>query len=489
MVLGSFYNNKKSISNDYFNRNNNPPFINAPNYSNSLSVIGSGSIRDKKKLLLWSKILPELSGITKILTNDIVTKVRFVNNKEGDKKANITKAEDFSRNVMFEELLKSQVYEMIITGESFSWIGIPTLEKIKKCFDNVTRKIVGFKSDSLATMSFIKFVELKSNFIDDGLLKPKLLRIVPSTTMDIVYDVDDVKGYRQVVGTNSREYSVDEIIHLALLSSDGKPEGLPSFASCIVQFELLKTMWDNQRSLQSNSGIMDKIISINGLNPNTQEFSRIKEQLLSFQNIKNKHGTMLFTGDVKVTDINSMDAMQYKEVGLYITGIMALQWSLPVSRIPFMVGSAMINSDVGGVADRGYNNNLSSSQRIIEERYNRELWIPYFGVKMLFDKSYKHNEVVENQAQSIKLSNINVMEELLSRNNLTMTEDALLNIIGLTIDDVKKKEENDFFDINNPKPLMKDQPVNEREEEETVMKREEQNFIKDNRGKPTGVGT
>ena len=455
------------------------------------TVFSNENYRRKKLLYEWFKALPEFSGIAKLLVNDIMTGVSFKPLVDGVNSRNkLLRAKAFAEENLFNQLLREQVLECVAVGEGFSWVGLPKDKEVKAAVDSAVMKITGFKEVGVSDRVFLKILEDKARMIDDGLYGPRKLRLIPSTTVEVVYDSEDLKMYRQTVGTVVREYSPEEVIHLRFSFKNGTLNGLASFDSCFTQFDLLKLMWDNQRALQHNSGIMDKIISVKGVNVNSSDYTRMKEQLKSFQNVNNKHGTLLLTGDVNVTDVNSMDAMAYKEVGLYITGLLALQWSIPVSRIPFMVGNAMSKSDVGGVSDRGYNNNIEAAQLAIEELYNRELWNPYFGVRMEFDRSYKHNDVVENQSTSLRLSNVRTVIDLLARKGKAVKEEVLLRMLELCDDDVEKLKPEEK---NNSGVLLADgeqmaKKPNKRQEEETVMKRGEQLNRTISHGKPTGVG-
>ena len=89
--------------------------------------------------------------------------------------------------------------------------------------------------------------------------------------------------------------------------------------------------------------------------------------------------------------------MENKDLGLYLTSVLAMMYGVPVNRIPFLVGKAAAGGDSGGLADTGYWRKISVWQSKLEATYNRQLWGPNFGVEMKFRRGYLQDEVRETQ--------------------------------------------------------------------------------------------
>ena len=94
--------------------------------------------------------------------------------------------------------------------------------------------------------------------------------------------------------------------------------------------------------------------------------------------------------------------MQNKDLGLYLISVVAMMYGIPVNRIPFLVGKAAAGGDSGGLADTGYWRKISVWQSKLELIYNRDLFVPFFGVEMNFKRGYLQDEVRETQNEMQK---------------------------------------------------------------------------------------
>ena len=135
---------------------------------------------------------------------------------------------------------------------------------------------------------------------------------------------------------------------------DGKILGFTPVESVIVQLELLRQMWQNQLAVHKNGGGPDKAIVLKNEGPDSLSFERIADQLERYKIAENKHGNWLLTGDIDIIDWNNLNEMEFKDLGLYITGIIAMLWGIPRSAIPFIVGGTNTKSDVGGDSEKAY---------------------------------------------------------------------------------------------------------------------------------------
>ena len=131
----------------------------------------------------------------------------------------------------------------------------------------------------------------------------------------------------------------------------------------------------------------------------SEEFDCSQERILSKGRKKNK------AREVAIYLARDMSGWSGKDLGLYLTSVLAMLYGVPVNRIPFLVGKAAAGGDSGGLADTGYWRKISVWQSKLEATYNRELWIPYFGVEMKFRRGYLQDEVRETQNE-IQKTNI-----------------------------------------------------------------------------------
>lgn len=186
-----------------------------------------------------------------------------------------------------------------------------------------------------------------------------------------------------------------------------------------------------------NGGHPDKIISFENVNPNTPAFKRIEEQIRKYKLAENKHGMMLFTGKVSVQDLVQLDEMQFLNLGLYITGMIAMQWNIPRSSIPFIVGEANTKDDTGGNSEKGYWETVRFAQNIFADTMNSQLWLPYFGVKLIFDNAFINYNIQEQAAITSKFNNVLTMDTILSKAQKQLSMEKRLELLGITEEDLE----------------------------------------------------
>ena len=133
--------------------------------------------------------------------------------------------------------------------------------------------------------------------------------------------------------------------------------------------------------------------------------------------------------------------MQFKEMGLYITGLIAMQWSVPRSSIPYIVGGTNTQADTGGNSEIGYWKNIKSFGTTYANIMNNQLWIPRFGVRMRFKETYNHQDLLEQQKIQTRLNNITFMNNELFKVKKSLSVDYLMREFDLGEDDVQEAPE------------------------------------------------
>ena len=466
----------------------NELYVSLSNYYHRTS-----QIQRKKQLMIWYKGIPELTALSSKVARDIVSEFHF-EPLAGRSNKDVERANEFSIKTQYRKIKYSQVIDRLITGESFGWIGKISKEKADK-FENSALKFLNKYEGSLKenkAMTLIDPYEGISSYspeIDEALRRPRLYRYLPSTTMEIIFNKYDIIEYVQRVAQQFEQYNPKEIIHGTFMDVDGKVSGFTPVESVIVQLELLRFMWGNMLSIQKNGGHPDKIITLEDMKDvSSPSYKRIEEQLRKYKLVENKHGNMLFTGKVNVTELQQMESMQFKDMGLYITGLIAMQWGIPRSSIPYIVDGTNTKDDTGGNSERGYWDNIQYSQTIDAEIDNTQLWMPFFGVKMVYDKKYIQKDVQEETAKQLKYNNIKLGNEILQSSGKQLKGETLLKLFGLADSDVEEAEV--LMDPNSTLNEQVSQSDMKPEGQQNISKRkrDEQNSTIASRGKPTGVG-
>lgn len=470
--------------------------------------------RKKKSLMAWFKAIPELTALSNKVAKDIVYDWHFEPVVPGQTGRNkILKANKFATQVNLSRVMYSQVMDMLITGEGFGWIGKLQDSDIKKEISKRVSKEIFLKPSEKKMLSKRIFKEMKGDYkraiefkqedqlsnlqrIDEDTLKPRKYRYIASTTMEIVHDQFDIKEYHQVVGMNQIKFSKEEIIRYSFMDVDGKVSGFTPVESIVVQLELLRQMWQNMLSIYKNGGAPDKLFILENTKVSTAEYKRIQEQLQKYKLVENKHGNMVFTGKVTVEDLQQMDQMQFKDSGLYITGLVAMQWQIPRSSIPYIIGGTNTKDDTGGNSERGYWRNISFAQEAYANVMNNQLWMPHFGVRLVFNNAFIQQDVQEETAKGLKYTNIESMDRILSRSKKRLNEEKRKKLLGLSdqdLEDIPEEEqlqfgqENSFGAQGNQLPKDSSESLDKRNKNN--KKKQEQISSQESQGmKPTGVG-
>lgn len=459
-----------------------------------------GQISKKKELMAWYKTIPELTAFVNKVARDSTSKFHFENlNPKESGRNKIMEANKFSQEVGLRQIREAQFADCLITGEGFGWKG-------KLLEDNIRAKIKEFLKPEIFIEKKIKnqiednvYTQIKetegfAGEFDEDLLKPRKYRYVPSSTIEIVHDEVDILRYKQIVNTIRVPiiFEPPEMIRFTLSRRDGRIGGFTPVEAIVVQLELLRQMWQNLLSIHKNGGSPDKIFMIDGVQVGTPAYKRIEEQLRKYKLVENKHGHLLFTGKVTVENMQQLDEMQFKESGLYITGLIAMQWGIPKSSIPYILGGTNTKDDTGGNSERGYWEAIASMQEAYTEIENGQLWIPHFGVKLVADNSYVNLDVQRQTALQTKLINVQSTEAILAMDKLKLTEEKRLMMLDLSVQDVEKRED----DMN---PLMSNAMNNQLSKNDATdsddkknlrakKKDEQESTIASQGMKPTGVG-
>lgn len=454
----------------------------AQNFTSNLGV--------KKNLMNWYKKVPELTAIVDMVAESIASSYHFEPIKDGDAARNkILQAEEFAKKVRYSQMLQEQQIDELVTGESFVWLGWLSDGRLKDFAKNFSQ-IPGLESKSRNKVHDKIYLQLKAENT-----RPNFMKVMASTSVNIIHDGYTVKNYSQHVfnayTTEATTFDPKEVLHFKHMSVDGKIEGFTPLSGNIVPQRLLSLMWLNQEALQQNGGHPDKIFTLKDVQPGSPAYKQVEQQLRSYKTVTNKHGNMLWTGQVDVIDLMNTDAMLFKEVGLYVASVLAMHWNVPKSFLPYVVDGTNSKSDVGGASERMFWNRIEKIQDRISNEYNRNLWNKYFGVNLVFDKEYKQDEAAENTAIQLKLGNIEMMNRLLANVDSQITKDKMLLMLGLRDGDIEEKKEDPLatgmlrqgmLPQNHNKPLGQDDNARNAQKQNEQVARAKQ------AGGPSGMG-
>lgn len=418
------------------------PMLNEiPVQSTDGSLINTSTIlRQKSQFFRWFKTRPELNSPVSIRVDDTITEVDFF--KPDGTPLGPTqkrKAQMFYDSNMMDDRLKSVQFDRLVTGSGFLWKGYVdtkghNLLRLREVCEKYAKVICsGLKikqTDSLTNSLMLKT-------IDEDLRKPRKIDYVASSTLSIDHDAYDIIKYVQRFAGKEEIFLPNEIVHLPLARIDGKVDGFTPLQSLGYELTLLWAIKENMLSFVRNGGTMGKIFVLPEEMHNSENFLWLSQQLQNIGVIQNRHGNLALTGRVEVIDVEkNVREMEYKELALYITSNIAYALRVPVTRIPYLIGSASSSSDGGGMAESGYWSMIESDQRIIERTVNSQIFTK-LGFSVRFKKQYKINDLREAQALNMRIDAVTKIQGELRKTGLKMTKDKMIFLMDLASNEVQ----------------------------------------------------
>lgn len=439
-------------------------------------------ISRKKRLMYMVQRTPEAYSIIEAHARDIADSFHFEvpGKKNGQSKTRVSRAKNFVQRNRFRKLLLNVVMDVIITGEGY-----------------IHKKELNRQQITMLQQEFTR--ALKTDY-DEDFFKLRSVREVASTTMSVQHDGYSVTAYTQQVAQTGDplEFTLNEIIRTTFGEMNGKVEGWTPLLLMPLHFELLALLWGNQYDFQAKGNHPDMIVMAETMRSNQPGFRKLEQDLRKYNTPGNsKHGTLLMSADAKfsIQQLERMDSLQFKEVGDFIQTLFASLFQFPVSRLGIKTAEAAKSKDSNNSADKSYWNAVEQKQDLLAENLNSQLWLPYFGVEMVFDKSYKHDDVVENTAQGMRLDNLSKLNGILLQQGKRLSNDVLLRAfnersIDLSEDDFEEVEDGSNLEVPQQNSTFRQgfgAKPSTMSDTERNQKREDELARESNQGKPSGV--
>lgn len=344
-----------------------------------------------KRFMHWIRKSPQIMGLLNIIACDILSDdIHFVPfEKNASARNRKLAANKFFSQQNGRDIIESMIYDLLYSGQGYIWKGKLDDKKVKSIVSKYETKEISTAIDTLKKDSPDLFL--------------KKISVIPSSTVSPQNNEYEITKYIQRVGTNTKVFDVEEVIRFQLMPIDGKVQGFAPLEALLTEVYLLWLISQNNVSYFENGGSPDKVFILPKEMANSKNHAYLVEALKKYKQVENRHGNLVFTGDIKIEDLQKTEMqMEHRELSLYLTSVIAMFYGIPVGRIPFLIGKAANNGDAGGLADSGYWRKISVLQSKIEERMNNDLWIPYFGVQMRFGRGYKQDEVRETTIEKTK---------------------------------------------------------------------------------------
>lgn len=346
------------------------------------------------------------------------------------------------------ETLKAVLLDCGVTGDGYVWKGlVDTNERIK-----TTERVVNRYRQFLSTKDYNKLM-LKS-LQDEDLKKPKSFDYVASATVTIDNTTHDIVGYTQRANGLTENFSPEQIIHFRWETINGFVEGFAPTEALQSEINLLWLVKGNMVAVMENAGSPDKIFILPKTQAGDKNHKLVEETLTKYKNVRQRHGVMVFTGEVDVQDITgSLTDLQFKDLALYITSNIAYAYNIPVTRIPYLIGSSSSSGDSGGMAEQGYWNQISERQDTVEDLMNHQLF-HQLGWGIRLNRKYKQDVVRESQVFSMNADTVQKLQSIYRESKKRVTTSKINQILNIAPDDLEDIPEDELIDPLEKTGLM-----------------------------------
>ncbi len=360
-----------------------------------------------KQILDIVRRCPEAIGIINELKTAILSDGFRFETADGSAggRNKIKKAMEFVEDNFFKQEMEAALQDWFLLGDAALWKGQISPTQLKEKYGGL-------------------FTEMEYKQIIHDEDSVKMVKHIPWSTMTIGMNEAHTAIFnfeQNVNGIGTRNYDVSEVIHAKLMTWDGKAYGYTPAIAGLTVINQLNIIKDINGMYFDKGGTPDKMFILEKEAPNSKRQQRLQQLLREYQQNYQKHGNMVMTGEVKIEDLNKFDKdMEFRQQAIYLTGVLALSFNMPMSKINVVVGTeAKAGARSEDISDQSYWQKISEAQDYWEQLLNTQLWKPHFGVSMKFNRSYKNDEIKETQAnlQHMQLLELVYKAGLIKNNN------------------------------------------------------------------------
>ena len=333
---------------------------------------------------------PEVLGAVKAIIEDIMADgYKF----EGAKSA-IKKAQEFELSSDFYKIMTNTLFEVVVTGNAYTLKLAVNEDKIKDALTTLTKEF--------AEKLGVRITKQSLALIQTKYTRPKDLQILKSSTVKINFDETGlVKSFEQRIGGEKRAYSPSDVIHLTLMNIGGTPYGFCGIEPLLSDIGTLIFAKEYAGKYFENDGLPYFIFKLPDATPDDRNYKKLRDELKELQKKENKYRSMVITGNVDPVQVQRFDKdMEFRQLIQHFTQVILIALGVPAHRVNWTIDV----KQVGGAVNRsyeGYYKKISFIQKVIENKFNKELWKPHFNVMMKFNRAYKIDEMREAQIVQI----------------------------------------------------------------------------------------
>lgn len=377
----------------------------------------------------------ELVATLSIPITDILGDRPEFTGKFGEKlgKTELKRAQLFWRDNKCKEILRAALFDTFLTGDGYLWKGTPS----KKAMLAAMKEVL--EAQGISTLQIKEDFLLKQ--IDEDTKKAKAIDYVASSTMRVISTELDILGYEQRANGLTAQFTPDRIIHIRYLTLNGRTQGFTPIQPLMAEIILLGLIKGNMNAVLENGGTPDKVFVLPKEIAKSKNHQYLVETLQKYKKIQNRHGNLVFTGEIDIQDLQgNIKDMEYKELALYVTSNIAFAYGIPVSRIPYLIGSSATGGDSGGLGEKGYYMNISDWQDSLEDALNSQLFEAY-GWNIKFNRGYKQDNLRQAQIDSMNADTLQKIQTLLQSGGMKIKTTKIAEKLGINEEDLEEYED------------------------------------------------
>ena len=363
----------------------------------------------------------------------------------------------------------------------------------------------GKEFKEVARRAGIEIKESRANrFPDEVESGLKKVKSVPWSTITINHDAVKVTSYHQRVGlshgiadtsgrlipdktgqgtTGQRVWKPKEVIHSRFMQLDGKVYGYTPTFSILPEISTLQLLKDYNGYFFENSGLPDWMFILPHEMANSDHVKALEQSLKDFKGVK--RGNLVFTGEVNPLKLNTMKDMQFRQLAVYYSAVMAFSFGMPAGRMSTILKLELKGKGEDDLADSSYWRQISSGQDYHETLFNTQLFNPFFNVNIRFNRSYKQDEIREVQREMFAADAGMKMIELFSQYGKRPTLELLQRTFKLKDGELESAPAPPPMPVGARQGFMPDQKLLGNEQL-SVQKRMEQGKVADRTQLQTG---
>lgn len=319
--------------------------------------------------------------------------------KKGKSQDALNTAVEFQEKSKFFRVLTNALVDLFITGNAYILKLSVDEKKIKEVIEILTKRIgkhLNVKMDKRLRMNKDVIFELVQQ--DLGKQPVKDLQLIKSSTVTINFDeTGKIASYEQRVQGKVRVFDAKDVIHLSTMNIGGQPYGFTPLETLLSDIATLIFAKEYAGKYFENDGIPSFMFLMPNEHPKSPNYENLKSELKELKKQANKFRSLVLTGQVDYKEIQKFNKdMEFSKLIQHFTQIVLMAMGVPAHRVNLTIDVRQI----GGAVNRayeGYYKKIGFTQLGLAEDLNRELWVPFFKVRMSFKESYKIDEMREAQ--------------------------------------------------------------------------------------------